>query len=73
MESFRFEVLKILHNFHAVYGELNGVFLLDTLVMFEGDLPPRCVKLIIEWATRYQSELNKMWNTKEFIKLPGLE
>ncbi len=37
-------------HFHAVYGEFNGVFAIDTLEMIEGDLPSRSQKLVKEWA-----------------------
>ncbi|MCK4766377.1 MAG: DUF4160 domain-containing protein [Candidatus Aminicenantes bacterium] len=54
-------------------GEYNGVFHLKTLEMTEGDLPSRAVRLINEWQEEYQNELVKMWETKEFKKLPGLK
>ena len=59
--------------FHAVYGEHNGLFSIDSLEMFEGDLPNRAVRLVKEWGQRYQKDLQTMWNTQEFIQLPGLE
>ncbi len=60
-------------HFHALYGEFNGVFEIETLEMIEGDLPQRAKKLVKEWASGYQDELIKMWKTQEFKKLPGLE
>ena len=60
-------------HFHALYGEFNGVFEIETLEMIEGDLPGRAKKLVKEWASEYRSELIKMWKTQEFKKLPGLE
>lgn len=36
-------------HFHAIYGEYNGVFLVETLEMVEGDLPVRAQKLVKEW------------------------
>jgi len=60
-------------HFHAVYGEYNGLFAIDSLEMFEGDLPHRAVRLVKEWAERYHKELQTMWDTQEFIQLPGLE
>ena len=60
-------------HFHAVYGEYNGIFSIDTLEMLEGDLPNRACSLINEWAAKYQNELIAMWKNKEFKKLPGLE
>ncbi len=60
-------------HFHAIYGEYNGVFDIQNLSMIEGDLPNRASKLVKEWADHHQSELLKMWETKEFKQLPGLE
>ena len=60
-------------HFHAVYGEFNGVFAIETLEMIEGDLPARSRKLVKEWALLYQSELLRMWQNNEFKQLPGLE
>lgn len=58
---------------HAIYGEYNGIFDLNTMEMIEGDLPGRAVKLVKEWEEKYNDELIKMWTTKIFIKLPGLQ
>jgi hypothetical protein len=60
-------------HFHAVYGEYNALFDIQTLEVIEGDLPPRAKKLVVEWATHYHLELKKMWETQEFKKLPPLE
>jgi len=60
-------------HFHAVYGEYNGVFLLTSLDMEEGDLPSRAQRLVREWAACYQKELQQMWETQEYRRLPGLE
>lgn len=60
-------------HFHAVYGEYNGVFDVNTLEMIEGDLPLRAQRLIREWAKQYQTELLRMWNDNELRRLPGLD
>lgn len=60
-------------HFHAVYAEFNGVFDVNTLEMIEGDLPPRAQRLVRDWAERYKDELQRMWDTQDFKKLPGLE
>ncbi len=60
-------------HFHAVYGEYNAVFDIQTLEMLEGDLPVRAQRLVREWGTQYQQELLRMWNSNEFNRLPGLE
>ncbi|MBE2231974.1 MAG: DUF4160 domain-containing protein [Anaerolinea sp.] len=58
---------------HAVYGEYNAVFEIQTLEMLEGDLPVRAQRLVREWSAKYQQELLQMWNSNEFMRLPGLE
>jgi hypothetical protein len=60
-------------HFHAVYGEFNGVFNIETLEMMEGDLPSRAQRLVKDWASLYQQELLRMWQTNEYKQLPGLE
>jgi len=60
-------------HFHAVYGEFNGVFNIDTLEMIEGDLPLRAQRLVKDWASQYKQELLRMWQTNEYKQLPGLE
>jgi hypothetical protein len=37
-------------HFHAVYGEYNAVFDVETLKMIEGDLPNRAEKMVLEWG-----------------------
>jgi len=60
-------------HFHAIYGEYNAVFDIQTLEMLEGDLPVRAQRLVREWCIQYQQELLRMWNSNEFKQLPGLE
>ena len=60
-------------HFHAVYGEFNGVFCIETLEMMEGDLPARAQRLVRDWASQYQQDLLRMWEANEYRRLPGLE
>lgn len=60
-------------HFHAVYGEYIALIDINSLNVIEGDLPARAIKLVIEWAEKYQSELKAIWETQEFKKLPPLE
>ena len=59
-------------HFHAVYGEFSGLFDIQTLEMFEGDLPPKAQLLIKEWAALYKMDIMNMWETKVSKKLPPL-
>jgi TolB-like protein len=49
------------------------VFDVKTLEMIEGDLPSRAQRLVLDWADRYKDELEDMWKTQDYKKLPGLE
>jgi len=40
-------------HFHAIYGEYNAVFDIQTLEMLEGDLPVRAQRLVTECAAQY--------------------
>ena len=60
-------------HFHAVYAEFNGVFDVNTLDLIEGDLPPRAQRLVRDWAEQYREDLQRMWETQDYKKLPGLE
>jgi hypothetical protein len=59
-------------HFHAVYGEYNAVFDIQTLEMTEGDFPSRAKKLVVEWAEPHQAELKRMWDSQDFHQLPPL-
>ena len=60
-------------HFHALDGEYNGVFEIESLEMIEGDLPYRAQKMVKEWAVMYQKDLLELWKTQKFKRLPGLE
>ncbi len=59
-------------HFHAVYGEYNGLFNIETLEMIEGDLPQRARQMITEWGMQHQKELMEIWDKQEFRKLSPL-
>ena len=58
---------------HAVYGEYNGLFAIDTMEMIEGDLSNRIQKLVKEWGDPFKDDLMQMWDSKTLKKLPPLE
>ena len=60
-------------HFHATYGENGALFDIKTLKILEGSLPVRARHLVLEWAKLHQAELEAMWNSQEFRKLPPLE
>lgn len=60
-------------HFHVVYGEYIGIVDIKTLEMLEGDLPPKALTLVTQWAEQYKEDLLEMWNTQQFRHLPPLE
>jgi len=60
-------------HFHCIYGEYIGAIDIKTLELIEGDLPNKALLLVKEWATNYQDELLKIWETQNFVQLPPLE
>ena len=59
-------------HFHAIYGEFNALFDINTLEIIEGDLPTRARKMVEDWAKEYQQELKKMWDEQKIKRLPDL-
>ncbi|MBI5360366.1 MAG: DUF4160 domain-containing protein [Planctomycetes bacterium] len=48
-------------HFHAVYGEHEALISIDTLAILSGNLPPRALGLVMEWADIHKDELKKVW------------
>ncbi len=48
-------------HFHAVYGDYEAVFSIETLQLIKGDMPARVQGLIIEWAALHKKELEENW------------
>ena len=48
-------------HFHATYGDDEASLDIDTLSILAGELPPRALRLIVEWAGDHQDELRENW------------
>ena len=48
-------------HFHAEYGEHEARIAIGSLGVLSGDLPPRAMGLVVEWATLHQKELQALW------------
>lgn len=57
---------------HAIYGEYEGSFELKSLKMIDGNLPANAKRLVKKWLKGHLIELQEMWDTQEFKKLPPL-
>ena len=60
-------------HFHAIYGEYIGAIDILSLEMLEGDLPPKALSMVQEWAAIHREELKAIWKTQKFTQLPPLE
>jgi hypothetical protein len=52
-------------HFHAKYGDYKASFSINELKIIDGNLPPRVISLILEWAFMHREELIKNW---EFLE-----
>lgn len=48
-------------HFHVRYGEFRAILRIQPLVLLDGDLPPRVLGLVMEWAGLRQRELLENW------------
>jgi hypothetical protein len=55
-------------NFHAEYGDKEGIIHIKTLALISGDLPRRALGLVIEWASLHQQELISLWEKAQMLE-----
>lgn len=55
-------------HFHARYGEYEALIAINDLSVLEGELPPRALGLVIEWATIHQPELVAVWQQAQALE-----
>jgi len=48
-------------HFHAIYGNVEVLIDINTFAVFAGNIPPRALGLVVEWATLHQAELLRDW------------
>lgn len=58
---------------HAIYNEDVAAIDFMTGEVLEGYLPSKAMSMVLEWISLYKDELQEIWNTQEFRKLPPLE
>lgn len=47
--------------FHAEYGDAEAQIRIDPVGLLDGDLPPRPLALVVEWARIHKAELFENW------------
>lgn len=55
-------------HFHVKYEEYRAMISISDLAQLKGELPPRVLSLVVEWACMHKSELLKNW---EMVKSTG--
>jgi hypothetical protein len=55
-------------HFHSKYNEYRAIISIKDLSVLEGNLPPRILGLVIEWAGIHKNELLEDW---ELLKNTG--
>jgi hypothetical protein len=48
-------------HFHAFYGEYSVLIDIHTLAVISGQLTPRALGMVTEWASVHQDELDAVW------------
>ena len=57
---------------HAITQDFDAPFLLATGEIMEGEFPPKAKALVKKFINKYQRELEEMWKTEKYKKLPPL-
>jgi hypothetical protein len=55
-------------HFHALYGELEAIINIHTLGIIWGELTPRALGLVMEWASLHRNELLRIWDQAKKLK-----
>lgn len=64
-------------HFEAWYGEHRASIGINPLAVLAGNLPPRVLALVMEWAALYNKELLQNWELRSrkepLFAIPGLD
>ena len=52
-------------HFHAKYNEYEAIIQINTLSVMAGNLPPRALGMVMEWAIMHQNEILENWRRAE--------
>ena len=57
---------------HAITQDFDAPFLIETGEIMEGEFPPKASSMVKEFILKYKAELEEMWETEQYKKLPPL-
>ncbi len=52
-------------HFHAKYNEYEAIIQINTLSVMAGNLTPRALGMVMEWAIMHQNEILENWRRAE--------
>ncbi len=55
-------------HFHAQYGEYRAQIGIPDQLVLNGSLPPRALRLVLDWALMHQAELQTDWVLAQALK-----
>lgn len=58
---------------HAITNEYAAPFMISTGELIEGEFPLKAQSLVKEFICKYRKELEEMWETERYIKLPPID
>jgi len=58
-------------HFHATYGDSEARIGIHSLAAFAGNLPPRAMGLVVEWAAIHRKDLLDAWQRAQNHEPPG--
>ena len=61
-------------HFHAKYNEYEAIIQIESLSVLAGNLPPRALGMVMEWAAIHREEIFENWQRAEnFEKLKKIQ
>ncbi|MCQ2527471.1 MAG: DUF4160 domain-containing protein [Lachnospiraceae bacterium] len=66
-------ILKENEDIHAITQDFDAPFLIATGELLDGYFPIKAQALVKEFVLKYQKELEEMWETEKYIKLPPID
>ena len=58
---------------HAITQDFDGPFRISDGELMDGEFPPKAKAMVKEFVLKYQKELEEMWETEQYRKLPPLK
>ena len=58
---------------HAITQDFDAPFLIENGEIMDGEFPSKAKAMVKEFILKYKKELEEMWETEKYIKLPPLD